>query len=461
MLSSLADGTWLSELQDTISTAHHDPVANLLRESIVGLAEDGRRMLLSSLRKRRSGVIRVGTACSGTDVAIVGIAKITKALNDLFDLPVPLQIQHEFSCEVDPFKQNFIRRNFTSLSRLYPDVTKLGSTTSLNLVSGEVELIPAVDIFVCGFSCKDLSPLKHAQNRESLASGEGTSSQTLHGVLSYCSVHCPRVIIMENVTGVLKVEGKDDQAKMVDDASPLMKNKTFLEHSFKEAGYLLHFRTLNTLTTGFPQSRKRVYMIAMLQQQEMSDKDFCSKLDFLYNSLPQIAPRSLEEFLLDEEAVESWHRRAKKPRRCPGVKWMADHASRYEKHGIAWPPPSGELARVPGFGASERELEIIHLYEQIKPPQSVLEEGLDVSQSIVRARFACGVVCCLTPGVRLFLRRRGRMLLGEEALRIQGLWSRDAVALQDFEDTQLLDLAGNAFSIGSFCSAFIVSLAVL
>ena len=84
-----------------------------------------------------------------------------------------------------------------------------------------------------------------------------------------------------------------------------------------------------------------------------------------------------------------------------------------------------------------------------------------ISQNPLRVGFATGKTCCLTPGAEVWLRNEGRLLKGEEALRIQGFWLADRQRLAEFSDSQLRDLAGNAFSAGCVGSALLVLFAVL
>ena len=46
---------------------------------------------------------------------------------------------------------------------MYADVTQLGSSCSINVVTGKGEVIAPIDLLICGFSCKDLSSLKNQQ----------------------------------------------------------------------------------------------------------------------------------------------------------------------------------------------------------------------------------------------------------------------------------------------------------
>ena len=92
---------------------------------------------------------------------------------------------------------------------------------------------------------------------------------------------------------------------------------------------------------------------------------------------------------------------------------------------------------------------------------SEAEQCLDISHNAPRVNFAVGKTCCLTPGAEVWLRNEGRLLKGEEALRIQGFWLAGRQRLAAFSDNQLRDLAGNAFAAGCVGSALLVVFAVL
>ena len=66
---------------------------------------------------------------------------------------------------------------------------------------------------------------------------------------------------------------------------------------------------------------------------------------------------------------------------------------------------------------------------------------------------------CLTPKSSLWITDLGRLLLGLEAMRGQGIsWGEDDFLLQQFANAFLMDLAGNAFFTGC-CAASLLSIA--
>ena len=80
-----------------------------------------------------------------------------------------------------------------------------------------------------------------------------------------------------------------------------------------------------------------------------------------------------------------------------------------------------------------REAEIIYLYNLLKPLEDVaddIEAVIDTNLSIKRVYQTVGYVQCLTPKAKMYMRRRRRYLLGEEALRLQSIWMKDAPALR-------------------------------
>jgi hypothetical protein len=78
---------------------------------------------LSQLVKGRK--LRVATMCSGTESPLLALDLISKKLKEDFD--APLEFHHVFSCEIEPFKQAYIERNF-SPPILFRDVCELGQT---------------------------------------------------------------------------------------------------------------------------------------------------------------------------------------------------------------------------------------------------------------------------------------------------------------------------------------------
>ncbi|KAH0582982.1 hypothetical protein H2248_010875 [Termitomyces sp. 'cryptogamus'] len=67
--------------------------------------------------------LRVATMCSGTESPLLALELIQKSIFDQHGLH--LEIEHVFSCEIEPFKQAYIERNFHP-PLLFRDVCELG-----------------------------------------------------------------------------------------------------------------------------------------------------------------------------------------------------------------------------------------------------------------------------------------------------------------------------------------------
>jgi hypothetical protein len=67
--------------------------------------------------------LRVATMCSGTESPLLALDLICRSIFDQHGLK--LEVEHVFSCEIEPFKQAYIERNFHP-PLLFRDVCELG-----------------------------------------------------------------------------------------------------------------------------------------------------------------------------------------------------------------------------------------------------------------------------------------------------------------------------------------------
>lgn len=145
---------------------------------------------------------------------------------------------------------------------------------------------------------------------------------------------------------------------------------------------------------------------------------------------------------------------ANKQRKVP--KWIGQHVDLFGNAGEEWwasSPVTDELrALFPGLNKlSPREQDIL-LLRKVAVPEQVCRL-IDVSQSISRTRPRENVSGCATPGMKVYISDRCRLVMGLESLNLQGIhYGADHVKLAHYTDTFLLDLAGNAFHTGT-CGA--------
>lgn len=79
------------------------------------------------VKKLNGRKLRVATMCSGTESPLLALDLISRSIKDLFDLD--FGVEHIFSCEIEPFKQAYIERNFRP-PILFRDVCELGGKTA-------------------------------------------------------------------------------------------------------------------------------------------------------------------------------------------------------------------------------------------------------------------------------------------------------------------------------------------
>lgn len=144
----------------------------------VQLTEGGTKTepLVSLLKKMHRRPLRVATMCSGTESPILALDMLSKSIEDFchehmdksntsFDYL--MRFQHVFSCEIEPFKQAYIERNFQP-PLLFRDIRELGNEEAYTAY-GSLAKVPntpgCVDLLVAGTSCVDYSNLNNKQVR--------------------------------------------------------------------------------------------------------------------------------------------------------------------------------------------------------------------------------------------------------------------------------------------------------
>jgi hypothetical protein len=136
--------------------------------------------------------LKLGTACSGTDAPALALTLVQEqlALRGL----QKLEYDHKFSCEVEPFKQAYLARNFDSL--LYPDICKLTDQVPKDAY-GQPQPIPDYNLFVAGTSCKNFSMLR--ANKRLDIEDKGCSGETFLAAIEHMLDKKPPFCIFENV----------------------------------------------------------------------------------------------------------------------------------------------------------------------------------------------------------------------------------------------------------------------
>lgn len=145
--------------------------------------------------------LKLQTACSGTDAPSLALGLVQEALDkfrtkDGEKMDHGFEYSHVMSCEIEPFKQAYIGRNFPG-GLLFPDITKLTGGKTVTDVYGREQTIPEGNLFVAGTSCKDFSMLKTTHRKD--IEDKGTSGETFLAAVEFLEQEQPPVAIFENV----------------------------------------------------------------------------------------------------------------------------------------------------------------------------------------------------------------------------------------------------------------------
>jgi hypothetical protein len=110
--------------------------------------------------------IKLNTACSGTDAPSIAMGLVKESL-DRFCMSQRkteggggegghgFDYEHNMSCEIEPFKQAYIGRNFPGVL-LFPDITKLTEKETVVDVYGREQSIPKGETFISPFFVRSL-----------------------------------------------------------------------------------------------------------------------------------------------------------------------------------------------------------------------------------------------------------------------------------------------------------------
>merc|ERR1712185_651652 len=85
--------------------------------------------------------LRVATMCSGTESPLLALEMISKACAAAFGAELP--VEHVFSCEIEPYKQAYIERNFEP-PVLFRDIRELSEPLATTAYGAKVR-VPGAD----------------------------------------------------------------------------------------------------------------------------------------------------------------------------------------------------------------------------------------------------------------------------------------------------------------------------
>lgn len=129
-------------------------------------------------------------------------------------------------------------------------VERFGSNGHVNENIQEIneEDIPPHDLLCGGFPCQDYSVAKQLSKSEGIAGKKGVLWWDIHRIVEK---HKPKYIFLENVDRLLKSPTKQRG-----------RDFAIMLASLSDLGYVVEWRVVNSADYGFPQRRRRVFIVA-------------------------------------------------------------------------------------------------------------------------------------------------------------------------------------------------------
>lgn len=164
-----------------------------------------------------------------------GIGGIRKGFEDENTVAV-------YSSEWDKFSQQTYKENYGTLPD--GDITKV-----------DAKDIPKHDVLLAGFPCQPFSMIGKREGFE-----HATQGTLFFDVLRIMKYHKPKMFLLENVVGLLTIQG----------------GKTFqiIQDSLKDIGYDVFYKVLDAQNFGLPQVRKRVMIVGFRNDLQIKNFDF-------------------------------------------------------------------------------------------------------------------------------------------------------------------------------------------
>jgi len=286
-----------------------------------------------------------------------------------------LSINHVFACDVNQHAKATILANFPP-KIFYDDLTKRNNASA-----------PKADMYVAGFPCQ---PFSTAGLQQGFGDAKGRG-EIFFQVRDYIEAQQPKVFVLENVSGLVKINGGEYF-------------RAILQSLHDLGSYNIYHEILNTKEHGIPQSRRRVYIVGIAKASDRGTFAFPEPLE-----MPPI-----EAFLEPRE----------------GMPTRTD-----------LPPRSQGTARANVMRAL-RELQ--------KAGHDPLNETwvVDCDSSAGRSKWFKGVTPCMTcsRGAGHWITSRGRRMNKTEMLRLQGMITPKEGFQVVVSDAQLGKQIGNAMS---------------
>jgi len=150
-----------------------------------------------------------------------------------------VEVNHVFSCDVNKHAKATIMANYPPKT-FFDDLTKRDNAKA-----------PKADLYVAGFPCQ---PFSTAGLQQGFGDARGRGEIFWH-VRDYLEQQRPRVFVLENVSGLVKIKGGEYYRAILEALGAL---KT----------YNVYSKIMDTKEHGIPQSRRRIYFVGISKRHD-------------------------------------------------------------------------------------------------------------------------------------------------------------------------------------------------
>jgi len=191
--------------------------------------------------------LSVATDCSGMETPIMALQNLG------------VEVNHVFSCDVNKHAKATIMANYPP-KIFFDDLTQRDNAKA-----------PAADLYVAGFPCQ---PFSTAGLQQGFSDARGRGEIFWH-VRDYLEQKKPKVFVLENVSGLVKIKGGEYYRAILEALDALN-------------AYNIYSRIMDTKEHGIPHSRRRIYFVGISKRHD--DGSF---------SFPESVARPSIELFLD------------------------------------------------------------------------------------------------------------------------------------------------------------------
>lgn len=142
-------------------------------------------------------------------------------------------------------------------SAVYENRFGMDNHSNRDIASVDVADIPDHDLLVGGFPCQDYSVATTLKNSKGLIGKKGVLWWSIHKILSE-KINKPKYLFLENVDRLL-----------ISPSGQRGRDFAIILQSLNELGYAVEWRIINAADFGMPQRRRRIFILAYLNNTEI------------------------------------------------------------------------------------------------------------------------------------------------------------------------------------------------